>query len=84
MGQIRREHQQPMLLRGEHTPGYSCIGIRDGHPMAEEGLRSLKLQFATGITGLSTHVEHRTELGIAMGMGFDRAPLPRHTTGQAF
>ena len=44
--------------------------------MAEVIVRSLKLQLATWVVGLRSHVEHSTELRIAMSVGLDRAALP--------
>ena len=44
--------------------------------MANEIVRCLKLQLATWVVGLRSHVEHSTELLIALSVGFDCAALP--------
>ena len=76
MAKVRGKQQQPVLLWSKHTPRDSCIPIGDGHHVAEVIVRRLKLQLTTGVVGLRSHVEHSTELRIAMGVGLDRPALP--------
>ena len=76
MAKVRGKQQQPVLSWRKHTPRNSCIPIRDGHHVAKVIVRRLKLQLTTGVIRLRSHIEHSTELRIAVGMGLDRAALP--------
>ena len=44
--------------------------------MADVIVRCLKLQLATWIVRIRSHVEHSTELRIAVSVGFDSPALP--------
>ena len=43
--------------------------VRNRHHVAEVILRCLELKLSGGVIRLRAHVEHSTELGIAMGVG---------------
>ena len=64
-----------MLFGSEHSSGDGCIAEGNGHHMAEVIIWGKKLQLPRRIFGFRFHIEHRTQLSIAMGVQLNLATV---------
>ena len=82
MAQVRKEHQQPVGHRREHTTGQGVV-VGDRHHMAEVIVGRLKFQLPAFVRRIRQHKEDCTQLVVAMAVQINRSAIPgtHHGTG---